>query len=658
MSTVFALLVGIDDYVAARRLRGCANDIADVETFLHSRIATGADLKVRPLINADATRDRIIDGIRHHLGQAGPGDWALFWFSGHGSTAPLPPEIWFMEAGPVMQTLVCVDSRTGGVPDLFDKELWLLLGDVASRRAQVVAVLDTCHSGGASRDPSILTRAVSAAPRATPVDALIPELIERTMATGEHAVPEFLSLAACRAYERAHEMSLGAAYRGVFTWSMLRALRRLGADASCRQLLTAARCEVEQQVSNQMPQLDPVAGRPADTVFLGGAISPRPASMQMRFHGGRWELNVGACHGFAQTADGGEAHVAVCGATPLHEARIAEVLVRSTIVEPLGWEPEIDRQYPMMLSDIALPATRVGEAGLANDPATVARLFAAIETSGPDRRPSPYLRSATHTDRAHLLVSTPAADLIRILDPEGRPLFADIPDINGNGTATAVGVLEHIARWRLVRSLTNPVSGLAGAVSVELVPAEGNQTPGWEPAMLIPDSGGAIALNYRWFDRRWVPPRLHIRLHNTTARRLYCALLDLTDRYAIHAGLFDGADIDPYATGSALHGKPIEFRMPDGHPVAPGASTTDWLLLVASEQEFSVEPFEMTELGVRAQARSIQPITTGGILDRIAGPGRMRDAVPSTDVRAAYDWATTLIPVVTRVPQHVYQSTT
>ena len=106
MNTVFALLVGIDEYEAVNNLRGCVNDIADVREFLAARIGDGNTLECQTLINGAATRAAVIDGIRSHLGRAGAGDEALLWFCGHGSIAPLPPEIWFLEPGRQVETLV------------------------------------------------------------------------------------------------------------------------------------------------------------------------------------------------------------------------------------------------------------------------------------------------------------------------------------------------------------------------------------------------------------------------------------------------------------------------------------------------------------------------------------------------------------------------
>src|SRR5580765_799111 len=145
MNRLYALLVGIDTYAAPDlgTLSGCANDVEDALALLDSRATPGTRLCPLVLRDAEATRAAVVDGLRTHLGRAGRDDTALFWFSGHGSQAPVPEWAWFEESTGTLQTLVCADSRVGGVPDLWDKELSALLDIVARRAGHVAVVLDS-----------------------------------------------------------------------------------------------------------------------------------------------------------------------------------------------------------------------------------------------------------------------------------------------------------------------------------------------------------------------------------------------------------------------------------------------------------------------------------------------------------------------------------
>src|SRR4051812_13451337 len=111
---VFALLVGIDAYrKPVPPLNGCVNDIESIAAYLGERVDghEGATLKLRTLTNDRATRDAVIAGFREHLAGAKAGDVALFYYAGHGSQEPAPPEFWHLEPDKLDETLVCYDSR-------------------------------------------------------------------------------------------------------------------------------------------------------------------------------------------------------------------------------------------------------------------------------------------------------------------------------------------------------------------------------------------------------------------------------------------------------------------------------------------------------------------------------------------------------------------
>ena len=90
-----ALVVGIDTYAppAGRQARhagrsqwtnleGAAADARAIRALLVARYGFGAD-DVRLLLNRDATRDAISEGLTAHLGGLQAGDSAFFFFAGH-----------------------------------------------------------------------------------------------------------------------------------------------------------------------------------------------------------------------------------------------------------------------------------------------------------------------------------------------------------------------------------------------------------------------------------------------------------------------------------------------------------------------------------------------------------------------------------------------
>src|SRR4051812_31182855 len=116
MKTIYSLLVGIDDYPPpVPKLRGCVNDIREMQQYLELRVDPGGGkledfLKFRVLVNQEAPREAVIRAFREHLGKAGPEDIALFCYSGHGSQEQAPEAFWRIEPDRLDETLVLYDS--------------------------------------------------------------------------------------------------------------------------------------------------------------------------------------------------------------------------------------------------------------------------------------------------------------------------------------------------------------------------------------------------------------------------------------------------------------------------------------------------------------------------------------------------------------------
>jgi uncharacterized caspase-like protein len=153
--SVHVLLVGINVYQGntAPTLNGCVNDVQAIQNFLKYRLPQDG-FQIRPpviLTNQAATRGAIIQGLQDLAKSVGPKDIALFYYSGHGSQEPVPPELAQLEPDGYNETLVCHDSRSVGGYDLADKELSYLLDQISSRCKHLLVILDCCHSGSGTR---------------------------------------------------------------------------------------------------------------------------------------------------------------------------------------------------------------------------------------------------------------------------------------------------------------------------------------------------------------------------------------------------------------------------------------------------------------------------------------------------------------------------
>lgn len=640
--TVYAVLVGIDEY-DRQALRGAVNDIHAVREFMEGLVDKPVVLQ---LLDSAATRQAVIEGFRDHLGRAGQGDVALFWFAGHGSQQRVPPEFAAIEPSGQLQTLVCVDSRRlrrdgTSVPDLLDKELSLLLTEVAAGGAHVVAVLDCCHAGGATRDlPGARISVRSIDPPEVPVPAgeYLAELGgQLPTQPGEHVL-----LAACELTQKAVELALdGEDVRGVFSHALLAALQGPESMASYRRLVAQARSAVQVHAQGQTPVVLPAGYGPADRPFLGGEVV-RPPAFHLRWTGdGGWEVDAGGCHGLPGPGPDGAATLFVPGDDD--QPRLLEVRWVGAVasrVEPVGWTPDKQLVHPVLLATVPVPRCGLVVGGSPDDDAAAAAVVtAAVSRSGPAGGPSPWVRVVQPDDPvlgerlwigARIVHGRP---VLRILRADEDPAAPDVPGFGPDSAAQVVRNAEHIARWDQLRQLRNPLSGLDEAVRIEIFPAGPAETalPPGRPA-LRPETTGEIRVAYE--RAGGPPPRVFIRLRNVSDRMLYATLLDLTDQHRSHDALFPCTQIEPGGVGNALSGQPIEVKLPSGRdkPVA-----RDWLKLIVADERFSTLRFQLPALGepaTRGAVGQLQARVLGGVGE--SGTGG--------------DWGTALLPIVTTVP--------
>ncbi len=161
-----ALLVGINQYSFAP-LSGCLNDVELQRHLLIHRFGFNPN-DILTLTDGQATRQGILEAFEQHLiKQAKPGDVVVYHFSGHGSRV-LDPNPIVMEPGNpnsgLNGTFVPADGvlppgypeQGGVVQDIMGHTLFLLMSAVPTEN--FTAVLDSCYSGGATRNRRVRAR--------------------------------------------------------------------------------------------------------------------------------------------------------------------------------------------------------------------------------------------------------------------------------------------------------------------------------------------------------------------------------------------------------------------------------------------------------------------------------------------------------------------
>ena len=240
---------------------GAIPDADAMRNYLQKDLAVPSS-QIRTLRNSEATRAAIIDGIQAFSfnNEIKEGDPILIYFAGHGGSADTPKG-WEVGSTGKIELLVPYDHSSPpddgnpkhGIPD---RTLGALLSQLAIEKGDNIVrctfifrefiyqlttrqtvILDCCHSGSGTRDPTFRARAIKV--------GNIPSNLDQDIWTRSHGVFEcsergtevdsgfarkglrsHVLLAACRSQELAYERT----DRGLFTVALLKTLMDIGID--------------------------------------------------------------------------------------------------------------------------------------------------------------------------------------------------------------------------------------------------------------------------------------------------------------------------------------------------------------------------------------------------------------------------------------------
>lgn len=271
----FAVFVGINDYIEfgdepGGDLLGAEADALRMKAVLTDRWDVREENTLL-LLSRDATKSAIHDAITGWLAQrAGPGDLAIFYFAGHGAQVY---DLDGDEPDALDETLAPADvQQLSSVNDIRDDEFRIWLSTV---RTDIVVILDSCHSGTATRSGGMMrTRSLE---RPIPPEENEPEAVRQafdgeSMADGAGRV---LELAAAAPNQSALEGPFGTnakgevESRGAFTHFLVEALTSAGPEVTYRDILEGVASELDYEELPQRPQLTgagafPLFKRPGD----------------------------------------------------------------------------------------------------------------------------------------------------------------------------------------------------------------------------------------------------------------------------------------------------------------------------------------------------------------------------------------------------------
>lgn len=670
-STVYALLVGIDNYPApVPPLKGCVADIEAMQSFLESRIGGDAhQIDVLVLKNEQATRKAVIEKFLSHLGQAGPDDTALFCFNGHGSQAPTAAEFLYLEPDGLDETLVCYDSRMPGHFDLADKEISKLIAEVAKKDTHVVLVLDSCHSGSATRSiESTGVRRLATDTRQRPVSSYFVSPSELQAFAKTRGVSEsqsgwvslprgkHLVLSACESDEEAKEIEIDGRSRGVFSYYLMDTLQNASGTWSYRDLYSRVTSIVKAMVSRQSPVIEATDFSDLDRPFLGGAVQSHTAYFTASFDDrAGWVIDAGSIHGIPPVQQDDTTRLAIFPADAsdrqatgqaIGSARVTKLQANRSAIEMTmndGSSPDDMTIYRAIITSVPVPALGVSLEGDAEAIQRVRDLLAGTAGSAPNTQ----LREVESGAALHLSARDNCFTIKRSGDD--RPLNAVIEGWSPENARDAVEYLEHIGRWIRMSRLNNATSELPpDAVSMDVYRVKNN---GELETFGRPGQGSDRRLFYEYRDGEWHEPTIKIKLTNRSDRQLYCMLFDLTDSFGISSkGLLPGGGVllEPGQETWVWEGEAIPTSMPDDLWQSGMTEYTDLLKLVVCTEKCDATGFEQGSLGIKYIPSATRSVSSFNSLEQ-----HMQHSMTRGGSRATakfVDWTTTEFGITTVRP--------
>jgi hypothetical protein len=658
-----ALLIGIDCYLPNLlpggyyygSLGGCVRDIKHVETFLSSRLGVRSDriLKLtatrgegkQPMEPPEQrpTYENMVAKFKQLIAIANAGDQVYIHYSGHGGRALTAYKNLKGNDG-LDEALVPTDIGNSEARYLRDVELAYLLKSMVDKGLVVTVVLDSCHSGGATRGVGKATPRTmmpdgsgfdTTRDRPTHSDVASPEELEavwrglagRTRAakpdSGWLTEPRgYTLLAACRANESAYEDYFNSKEKnGALTYWLLDSLQSTGPGTSYKMLHERVLAKIRSWMVEQTPQLQGEGDR---VVFGSERIKPKYAIsvMQVDKVQNRIALNAGESQGqkpgdlLAVYEMGSQDLESKAGRQAL--AEISEIVGDSdswaTITEGFGKKAIEQGAQAVVLGRTDHRLQRA--VGLALKNASLKKaLKASISKSG-----AGFLRLAGKDETVDFQVALDEkGKSYEIWDRKGTVIPNLSPPIRATEANAAERIakrLVHLAKYMNVQALSNPDPAMSQMLRVELIgsPSGGKsgRTPVYRP-------GTKVTLKVH----NTLQPNPHDM--NDPTRILNVTVLNLQSDWGITQIFPAGAASSDIVQPGKFIELAFETYLPEGYSEA-----TDVMKVFATQKTTSFRWLELPALDQPSGPRAVMRGTVTDPLEQLIS-AFTGDAAPSRE---------------------------
>ena len=263
-----ALLVGINKYPDPRNsLRGCINDILDLEHFIAVENKVYPSDQIKKLTDQDATKKNILLQLEWLLEGAEAGDQLLFHYSGHGAQLPCKKlTTGIVEEVDGLDEIICPYNFDGtDASAIRDNEFGEMFARIP-KGVHFVWISDSCHAEDLSRDPIALeehtvifrnfaglTLAAGAQRVAAPIAPLAPKSLQGAL------------LSACASHELSADAYINHRFNGAFTHYLLKNLRKFANNMPMQKIIQLVSKDLADNEYDQRPQTE---GLLADQKFF------------------------------------------------------------------------------------------------------------------------------------------------------------------------------------------------------------------------------------------------------------------------------------------------------------------------------------------------------------------------------------------------------
>ena len=259
-----ALLVGINAYPnPSNNLRGCINDIVDMEYFIASKNKVYQKENIRTLTDSRATKKGILTALNWLLLGVSAGDQILFHYSGHGAQLPSKAHAYEKDG---LDEIICPYDFSGedaAATAISDKEFSSIFAKIP-QGVHFVWISDSCHSEDLSRKHELVeansysnydfkdTRFRRFNYKQSTQEA---EAVAPIASLGAAPIPlHGALLSGCASHQLSADAYINNRFNGAFTHYLIKNLSLYGEDASMQDIVKYVNIDLMENDYNQNPQ--------------------------------------------------------------------------------------------------------------------------------------------------------------------------------------------------------------------------------------------------------------------------------------------------------------------------------------------------------------------------------------------------------------------